>query len=188
MSRKPPKDKSYFQSSKAASAALAGHAWIPHTLELLTSPAWQALDRDGLRAITRLEIEHARHAGKENGRLKVIYDQFEEAGIQRKNIKRTLDWLCTLGLLAISHHGTFALGGDNASEYRVTYLPWKFEQAVGAPVYLQPTNEWQKVKHVPQKPANPTAKKRVSKYPGVPPSKYPHVPLRLVGDPSDSGT
>jgi hypothetical protein len=139
MSRKPPKDKSYFQSSKAASAALAGHAWIPHTLELLTSPAWQALDRDGLRAITRLEIEHARHAGKENGRLKVSYDQYhKEAGIRRENIRRTLDWLCSLGLLAITHQGTFAVGGDNASEYRLTYLPSKLEQLVGARVYLQP--------------------------------------------------
>jgi hypothetical protein len=194
--RKPPvstdepqtQDKAYFQSSKAATMALAGHAWVPHTVKLCTSIACQALDRDAFLAVTRLEIEHMRHAGKENGQLKVTYDQFEQTGIQRKGIRRTLDWLCALGLLAVTHRGTFAVGGDNANEYRLTYLPWKFQQAVGAPQYLQPTNEWKTVKHIPKKPAKPHPKKRVSKYPRVPPHKYPRVPLSLVRDSRDSDT
>jgi hypothetical protein len=187
MSRKP-KDKAYFQSRKAATMALAGHAWVPHTLELYTSIVWQALDRDAFRVLTRLELEHMRHAGKENGQLRVTYDQFGQTGIQRKNIRRTLDWLCALGLLCVTHRGTFAVGGDNPNEYRLTYLSWKFEQSVGAPQYLQPTNDWKTVKHVPKKPAKPDPKKRVSKYPRVPSRKYPRVPLSLVHDSSDSDT
>jgi hypothetical protein len=50
--------------------------FVPHRLALLESYAWRALSREAHLALHRIEIEHLRHGGKENGALVVPYDHF----------------------------------------------------------------------------------------------------------------
>jgi hypothetical protein len=154
MSRKP-KDKADYSSAKAARRALGDAGFVPRPNDLLASPLWHEMTLNGHRALMRIELEHARHTGKENGYLMVSYQQFVECGISRRLIRPTLELLCRLGLVLVTHHGHYP---NNSSEYRLTYLPWKHVQVAGSPVYLQPTHEWRR--YVPPlKPWRPARKK-----------------------------
>lgn len=140
-----PRDKTFFLAKKAYTAWLDGQSWVPHTAELLKSPAWRYLSLYGRRLIDRLEIEHAIHNGLENGFLTLTYRQMKEAGIHSDAIPATLDEVQTVGLLTITHRGAYRAGGKrDPNSYRLNHLPWKFAPATGAPVYYAPTDEWKK--------------------------------------------
>jgi hypothetical protein len=96
--------------------------------------------------LLRFEVEHCRNAGKENGYLVVTYDQFVEWGIPRKFIKPTLSELVNARLLIIEHRGRGYSGRGDPSLYRLTYLKSKFVPAAGSPYFLEPTNDWEKLK------------------------------------------
>jgi hypothetical protein len=49
--------------------------------EMLESPAYRALSLSGHRIWARIQIEHAHHGGKENGKLPVTYRDFNEFGV-----------------------------------------------------------------------------------------------------------
>jgi hypothetical protein len=135
-------NKSSFKPSKITNVP-AGEAFIQHWKKLLESRAWRSLSRHAYLALWRLEAEHCNHAGKENGSLIVLYDQFEEWGIPRKWIKPTLTDLVNVGLLVIERQGIAARRGDGIpSLYRLTYLPSKHVPIAGSPYYLEPTNDW----------------------------------------------
>jgi hypothetical protein len=142
---------------KAAKSFLAGKSFVPHTLELLASKPWLWRSLNLRRLIDRLELEHARHAGLENGFLEVSWRQFAETGVSRDFIKPTIDEGIKLGLVAVTHQGTSASGSRrDPSLYRLTYLPAKFIPAVGAAEWHAPTDEW---RHVTDKPARPMIKR-----------------------------
>src|SRR5215472_6540411 len=44
-------------------------AWVPHSAELIASPAWRARSLHVVRLLDRIELEHCAHAGRENGYL-----------------------------------------------------------------------------------------------------------------------
>ena len=138
------KKRSQYSAGKAAKSWLAGHAWVPHTAELIASPAWRARSISAVRLIDRLELEHMAHAGKENGHLTLTYQQMErEAGICRRLIGPTIAEVEKLGLVKVAHRGGYGGGArNNPSRYQLTYLPWKFIPATGAPIYQDPTNDW----------------------------------------------
>ena len=61
--------------------------WIAYTLDMITSPAWQALSLNGRKILNRLEIEHCKHGGAENGKLPCTYSDFtasDAAGLIRR--------------------------------------------------------------------------------------------------------
>jgi hypothetical protein len=89
---------------------------------------------------TGLNSNTSTNAGKENGYLKVLYDDFVKHRVSRRFIMPALQEGVVRGLLRIEHQGSYA-GGD-PSMYRLTYLPSKFVPVAGAPSYLDPTNEW----------------------------------------------
>src|SRR5262249_30079268 len=68
VSRKPP-DKSYFAPGKAAKAAFAGQSWFHSTLDVAASQIWAIMSVHCFRLLKRLELEHLRHSGQENGYL-----------------------------------------------------------------------------------------------------------------------
>ena len=87
-----------------------------------------------MRILERLEIEHVRHAGQENGHLYVSYSQFVEAGLSRKAIKENLEIGELLGLLEVIINDQWVGYIRQPNTYRLTYLPAKGRRA--------PTDEW----------------------------------------------
>jgi hypothetical protein len=112
--------------------------WVPHRLELLLSPAWQLAPRPLKRVLERLEIEHMRHGGLNNGHLYVSFDQFVAYRLSRKIVKPTLTLGTALGLLEVIQDEE-AFRGDirPSNRYRLTYVPAKNAAS--------PTDEWKAV-------------------------------------------
>lgn len=54
---------------------------MPLRLEMLTAPAWAAVPVPLRRILERLEVEHLKHGGKDNGYLRVDYSQFVDCGV-----------------------------------------------------------------------------------------------------------
>lgn len=111
--------------------------FVPHRLEMLLSPAWQAMPIPLGRIVERLEIEHLRHGGQENGYLCVGYNQFVEHGVSRKAIRPALDLGVELGLIRV------IVPEDHRGDLRAPNLyELCFEPAKGR---HNPTDEWKRV-------------------------------------------
>lgn len=108
--------------------------FIAHRVEMLESAAWASLSLAARRVLDRLEIEHAHHGGKDNGRLPCTYDDFERFGIRRKSIADAIRQLVACGLVEVTERGS---GGNREfrrpAKYRLTYLSTKT---------AAPTDEW----------------------------------------------
>src|SRR5437660_792458 len=85
-----PRDKTYFLAAKAYKACLDGKSFVPHTAELLASPAWRNRTINAMRFIDLLELEHAQHNGLENGYLKLTWRQMRAGGIGGDYIADTI--------------------------------------------------------------------------------------------------
>jgi hypothetical protein len=110
--------------------------WVPHSAELISSPAWRARSIHVVRLLDRVELEYCAHSGRENGYLTVTYKQFVDWGIGRRFIKAAIDEAIRLGLLVVEL-GLYRSGARRQpSRYRLSYLKWKFVPAVGAPYYF----------------------------------------------------
>lgn len=114
-------------------------AWVAHRLELLISPPWQLAPRPLRRMLERLEIEHLRHGGQNNGELFVSYGQFVKAGISRRMIKPVQRLGVDLGLIEVTQDAQLGEGSDirPPNAYRLTYVPAKGKKA--------PTDEWKSI-------------------------------------------
>ncbi|MEP5423800.1 MAG: hypothetical protein ABJQ21_25410 [Roseibium sp.] len=111
--------------------------FVAITLEMLESPAWQALGITERRVLDRIELEHLSHGGTQNGKLIVTYDNFVRYGVSRKGISKALHVLEELGFLEVTVWGRGANGeARRASKYRLT----------AATGNLEPTNEWRQIK------------------------------------------
>ncbi|WP_245445052.1 hypothetical protein [Pseudaminobacter soli (ex Li et al. 2025)] len=111
---------------------------MPHRLELLISPAWRAAPRPLRNVLERLEIEHLRHGGFNNGELYVSYLQFVEFGVSKRSIKPTLELGQKLGLLEVIQEAENHLNDIRAANaYRLTYVPAKGKSG--------PTDEWKAI-------------------------------------------
>ncbi len=79
--------------------------YVPHLRELIEGPAWRALSRPARLVLDRIEIEHLRHRGQDNGNLAVTFDDFVEHGIHRNVIASAFRECVALGLLVITRRG-----------------------------------------------------------------------------------
>lgn len=143
MSRKS-KSRAEFSAGKAARRALGDRGFVGHIPALLMSAAWRARSISLVRLLDRLEVEHIAHAGRENGFLRVTYNQFVEYGIGRRFIRGAIEEGEQLGLLKVTATGFYTgpMPGE-PSTYQLLYLHWKFVPATGPPQYLQPAHDWQ---------------------------------------------
>ncbi len=110
--------------------------WVPHRLELYLSPSWVGAPRPLKVMLERLEIEHMRHGGFNNGELFVSYRQFVEHGISRKSIRRTQQLGVALGLMAVRYDEAEGSDIRPPNAYLITYLPVKGKA---------PSDEWKSV-------------------------------------------
>jgi hypothetical protein len=114
-------------------------AWMSH--EMLESGAMRSLSINGVRVFHRIQLEHMAHAGLENGRLKVTWNDFAKYGIGRRFITKAIAEVVAVGLVTIEQRGRRAYGEDRGdpTQYRLTYLP------VAEPGDYRPaTNDWKR--------------------------------------------
>jgi hypothetical protein len=111
--------------------------FAPHAIAMLESPALGAVSLAGRRVLDRIEIELARHGGKDNGRLPVTWRDFERFGIDRGAIGPALRELQHLGLIEITERGVAGNAGYRSPNlFRLTY-----RDAAGAPA----TDDWTRI-------------------------------------------
>ena len=118
--------------------------FVPHTLAMLESPAYRVLSRAAHMVLARIQIEHMRHGGVENGNLPVTYDNFVDYGIHRHAISPAIRELEALGFIEITQRGR---AGNrefrSPSKYRLTY-----RNAKGA--WGDGTHEWRWINSLEQ--------------------------------------
>ena len=114
--------------------------FVPMLLSLLASDALGALSLAARRCLDRFLIEHMHHAGKENGRLKVTYDDFAAFGVRRASVAAALRELENVRLIEVVERGR---GGNReyrkATVFRITFLPTPD---------AEPTDEWRRFERV----------------------------------------
>ena len=111
--------------------------FIPRPTAMLESPAYRQLSLSAHRVLSRVECEHGRHGGMDNGALIVTFNDFQAYGVDRHAIAPAIRECVALGFLEITEHGR-AGNGDfrKANRFRVTYLTRRGAAA---------SNEWQKI-------------------------------------------
>ena len=115
----------------------AHFAW--HKVEMLRSPAWAVLSLSARRILDRLEIELSAHAGEENGKLPVTFDDLMRFGIgNRRCIAPAIRELVALGFVEITEQGR---AGNR--EFR---RPNLFRLTYRHTGRADPTDEWKRVK------------------------------------------
>ena len=112
--------------------------FAPRLIEMLESPAFKILSLSGHRVLARLEIELAHHAGRDNGKLPVTFDDFVRYGIDRHAIAPAVREVEALGLAEITERGR-AGNADyrTPNKFRLTYRPTG---------NCGPTDDWRRIK------------------------------------------
>jgi hypothetical protein len=95
----------------------SGEPWVWLTRELLESDAWRSLGINARRLIDFLLLEHMRHGGKQNGKLKAPKHQLEAFGIGSHYVTDAIHEVEQLGLVDC-HRG----GMRVATTYTLTWL------------------------------------------------------------------
>jgi hypothetical protein len=118
-----------------------GSQFIARRIEMLRSPAFRVLNLTGRRILDRIEIEHASHGGKDNGRLPVTFRNLIEFGIpNRDNIARGIREIGALGFAELTRHGRAGNGEFRTPNlFRLTYLPANGKRT---------TDEWQQIRTI----------------------------------------
>jgi hypothetical protein len=114
-----------------------GEQFVSHSRAMRESPAWQVLPDNARRVLDRLELEHMRHGGADNGALPCTYTDFARAGVRRASVALAIRQCVCLGFIEVTHQGGRSISYvRRPSEYRLTYLVGRGKSPV-------PTNEWQ---------------------------------------------
>src|SRR6516225_9677438 len=79
--------------------------FITHSMEFYQSEAFRSLNNAERKILARIEIEHMKRGGKENGRLVCLYDDFVAYGVRRPSIAAALAQLQTVGAIEITQRG-----------------------------------------------------------------------------------
>jgi hypothetical protein len=114
--------------------------FIPYTVRMLESPAYQVLSLSARRVLARIEIEHAHHGGNDNGKLPVTYDDFVHYGVNRHAVGPAIRECGALGFTEITERG-YAGNAEfrRPNKFRLTYIH------TGR---AQPTYEWDRIKSI----------------------------------------
>jgi hypothetical protein len=111
--------------------------FVPRLAEMIESAAYRVLSLSAHRCLSRIEVEHLHHGGRENGQLPITYDQFKEYGVHRHAIGPALRELEALGFVEITERGVAGNADQCApNKFRLTYLP------AGR---AKPAHEWRRI-------------------------------------------
>jgi hypothetical protein len=143
---------------KRLNAPPANQPWGWFSFELLESAAMRSLSVNGRRVLDRIRLEHMAHAGLENGRLKVTWDDFVKFGVGRRFISGALTEVIAAGIVAITQPGRKAWGRDpgDPTQYRLTF-PSQNQETSGPPQ----TNGRASARQRPPRPVSPPATAKI---------------------------
>jgi hypothetical protein len=119
--------------------AAVQNRYVTHTNRMRHSPAWRGLPHNARRVLDRLELQHMREAGCQNGKLVATYDDLVDAGIRRSSCRLAVEQAVALGFLKITRRGYAVKGVAKVpSTYGLTYVLSQGKSPA------QPTNEWER--------------------------------------------
>jgi hypothetical protein len=101
-----------------------GEPWTARRHSMKLSPAYRVLPLYARRVLDAIEIEHEKHAGKDNGRLIVPYRTLEEYCCKANNriLAQAIRELEALGFITVIHG--HAKGTEHApNKFSLTYVP-----------------------------------------------------------------
>jgi phytoene dehydrogenase-like protein len=127
--------------------------FAPRPIEMLESPGFRVLSRAALMVLARIEIEFAHHGGKENGRLPVTYDDFEEYGVHRHAIRPGIRELLAFGIIVITESGR----AGNAEFRKPNFFRLTYRHVEG--VAGDGTHEWRKFAKITMEEAKEIARR-----------------------------
>jgi hypothetical protein len=126
-------------------------AWLLR--EAIESPAYRALSLSGHRVLARIQLEQLYHAGKDNGRLPVTFQDFEDYGIHRHAIAPAIRELESLGFIRITQIGRAGNGEFRIpNKFALTHLPTDDNPSS--------TNDWRRIKTIEEATAIADAARR----------------------------
>jgi hypothetical protein len=134
--RRPPRKR---PQAKNPNGPPDGASWIWWTQEMYESFAGRELFKHdaALSLVHPIALEHLRHAGKENGRLKITYDDFQEWGISRARIGDAIAIAEVLGFSKRVKRGRASWEDQRESgEFALTW------QSIDSEL---PTNDWKRI-------------------------------------------
>lgn len=101
--------------------------FIMHPRYLLASPAYRVLNTPARHVLDFLELEQLNNGGAENGRLLAPYSQLVRFGVSGRDIRPAFTMLDVFGLVRSEKQGERLGGLLEASQYRLTWLPFDHE-------------------------------------------------------------
>jgi hypothetical protein len=125
--------------------------------EMLESPAYRVLSLTAHRVLSRIEVEFGHHAGRDNGKLPVTYEQFVEYGMDRAGIAPAIRELEALGFLEVTERG--CAGNADAGRPNLFRLTYRNAERV----LSDGSHEWRRIKTMEE------AKRVASKARATPP-------------------
>jgi DNA-binding transcriptional MocR family regulator len=110
--------------------------------EMLESPAYRVLSLSAHRVLSRIEVEFGHHGGRDNGKLPVTFEQFEDYGIDRHSIAPAIRELEALGFIQVTERGC----AGNAAYRRPNRFRLTYRDAEG--VISDGSHEWRLIKSI----------------------------------------
>lgn len=123
---------------RAKFSAIEG-PFSPRRTEMLASPAYRALSLSEHRVLSRIEIELGNHTLGENGKLIVTHRDFQDYGVHKNLVARSIRTLAVLGFIEVTVQGR----GGAVGEFRVAS---RFRLTFRATSDARPTDEWRRLK------------------------------------------
>ena len=114
-----------------------GETFSGRPLSMLNSAAFRVLTFAEHKMLLRIEIEAGSHAGHDNSKWPVTYDQFEEYGIRRQLISPSRRALVALGFITFKR----GLGAKEADKRRPNLFGLTYRHTDSKP----PVNTWRKI-------------------------------------------
>jgi|FEC22Drversion2_1045045.scaffolds.fasta_scaffold02218_5 hypothetical protein len=111
-------------------------SFVVDSKEMKESLAWRHLPDAARRALDRLELEHMRHGGADNGRLPCTHSDFARAGIRRASVALAIRQCVHLGFVKVSE-----VGGRSISKFRRPNL-YRLTYVFGSGRSPDPTHDW----------------------------------------------
>ena len=105
---------------------------------MLESHAYRSLSLSARRVMDRIELEHLKHGGKDNGKLPVTHRDFIHYGVRAATVRPAQQELIHKGFARITKKGRSGKNGI-ATEFRLTYI-----HADNRP----PTNDWKRYNRI----------------------------------------
>jgi hypothetical protein len=130
--------------------------WTWWTIEAMESPTYRALSLSAHRVIARIRVELGHHGGRDNGKLPVTFQDFEDYGIHRHAIAPAIREVEALGFARITQHGRAGNAEFRTPNlFALTHLPTDDGRVTA-------TDDWRKIKTMEEATAVAEAARKAS--------------------------